>query len=45
MPDFKEEFGKTLDRDFWDTVIDWNDKNVTFGQLIHKVADKLNQTK
>jgi len=42
IPDFEDQIGGKFDNKFWEKVVDWNDKNATFGELINKVVEKLN---
>jgi len=41
VPDFEREIGEKFDGEFWKGIIDWSDKNVTFGDLIRAIIDKL----
>jgi len=42
VSDFEDQIGNKFENEFWEKVIDWNDKNATFGELINKVVEKLN---
>jgi len=39
--EFNEQLGKRLKPEFWETLIDWNDKSVCFGELVHKLTAEL----
>ena len=45
IPDFEDQVGRKFDDGFWRGVIDWNDENASFGELIRVVTDKLKKTK
>ena len=45
ISDFEDQIGRKFDGGFWRNVIDWSDKNATFGELIRGVTGQLNETK
>ena len=40
--EFNEQLGKSMKAGFWETVIDWNDRNACFGELVRKLTTELN---
>jgi hypothetical protein len=40
--DFNEQLGVRMKAGFWETVIDWNDRNASFGELVRKLTTELN---
>jgi hypothetical protein len=40
--DFNEQLGVSMKAGFWETVIDWNDRNACFGDLVRKLTTELN---
>jgi hypothetical protein len=38
---FNEKLGMEMKPGFWEKVIDWNDKNACFGELVRKVTAQL----
>jgi hypothetical protein len=43
--DFEKKVGRKFDNKFWETIVDWNDKNETFGKLIYALTNKLAEVK
>lgn len=39
--EFEKRVGRRLRRRFWQSVIDWQDKNVTLGELVAKLVQEL----
>jgi hypothetical protein len=39
--EFNEQLGKDVKAGFWETVIDWNDRNACFGELVRKLTTEL----
>jgi hypothetical protein len=39
--DFEHRVEKQFCNEFWERVVDWNDRNVTFGELTRKLADEV----
>jgi hypothetical protein len=41
--DFNEQLGTRLTAGFWEVVIDWNDRNGCFGELVRKITTELKE--
>ncbi len=39
--EFEEQLGKKLPSPFWESAIDWGNKNGCFGDLVRKIAEQL----
>ena len=44
ISDFEDQVGRKFADGFWRKVIDWRDKNATYGEFIRGVTDKLKET-
>ena len=40
--DFSEQLGVRMKAGFWETGIDWNDREAGFGELVRKLTTELN---
>lgn len=40
--DFEKQLGVGMKAGFWEAVIDWNDRNSCFGELVRKLTAELN---
>ena len=43
--DFSVQLGVKMKAGFWETVIDWNDRNASFGELVRKLVRELGEIK